>query len=375
MRPILLAVIGFGYRFLIKPLLFLQNPEAVHLRATKIGTLLGNSSTARTFLSWIFGAKTPALEQRLFGITFESPIGLAAGFDYEAKLTYILPSLGFGFGTAGTLTNLPYEGNARPMLGRLPHSKSLLVNKGFKNLGVAATLRSLESLPQTYPVGISIGKTNIETIITQAQGVADIVAAFKTAEASPVNFSYYELNISCPNLKGSVEFYEPAHLEELLAALEPLNLKKPVWVKMPISKSDEEITAILEVITRHPFISAIVFGNLQRDRATNTFDQQEIAACGKGNFSGLPCQARSDELIALAYKKCGQKIRIIGCGGVFSAADAYRKITLGASLVQLITGMIYEGPQLVAQINQQLPQLLARDGFTSIHQAIGSKNH
>jgi dihydroorotate dehydrogenase subfamily 2 len=364
--------VGLVYRGLIKPVLFLRDPEWVHMKTTHLGERLGKSRLARNILASMFRADYPNLSQTISGTRFRTPIGLAAGFDYEARLTQVLPSLGFGFGTVGTLTNLSYKGNPRPMLGRLPKSKSLLVNKGFKNLGIAQTLARLRGSTFAYPVGVSIGKTNTAEITTQQSAAEDVVSSFKAAEHSGVPFAYYELNISCPNLVGSIDFYEPAHLEELLSAIGTVNLAHPVWIKMPIVKTDDEVRGMLDVITRHSFVTAVVFGNLQKDRQHPTLVQEEVARFSKGNFSGLPCRDRSDELIALGYKEYGTKLMIVGCGGVFSTEDAYRKITLGATLVELVTGLVFQGPQLVAEINHGIARKLSHDGCSSINDAIGS---
>jgi dihydroorotate dehydrogenase len=403
MNSFIVNAVGVGYRKVAKPLLFLRDPELVHVHATALGEWLGRSATARRALAGVFSFQDSPknsssgsgfLKQNVLGIDFANPIGLAAGFDYEARLTQILPAMGFGFGTVGTLTNQPYGGNPRPMLGRLPRSRSLMVNKGFKNDGVAATLARLGEKLQdpvrsgvasafAYPVGVSIGKTNTADLATQAEAIADVVAGFRAAEASGVPFAYYELNISCPNLVGLVEFYKPKHLEELLVALEEIFSRdvrsadvrraRPVFVKMPISKTDEEVRAMMDVIVCHPFIKAVIFGNLQRDRNNPALVPEEAARWSVGNFSGVPCRDRSDELIRLVYREYGAKIRVIGCGGTFSAEDAYRKIKLGASLVQLITGLIFQGPQLVAQINRDLARMLARDGYRSIAEAVGAE--
>lgn len=371
MNSVLVAATRLAYKGVAKRIFFLQNPEAVHIKMTALGKRLGESKVARGILTAIFRRKYPAIEQSIFGIKFESPVGLAAGFDYEAMLTQILPSMGFGFGTVGTLTDKPYEGNPLPRLGRLPKSRSLMVNKGFKNLGIQKTLENLKGKEFEYPVGVSIGKTNSAEIRTQAEGVADVVNAFRKTETSRVPFAYYELNISCPNLVGSVEFYEPGHLEELLNALGQLNLSRPVFVKMPISKTDAEVISIMDVIVRHPFIKAVIIGNLQRDRHDPAIVQAEAEKFDRGNWSGIPCRKRSDDLIGMVFKKYGSRVKIIGCGGIFSAEDAYHKIKLGATLLQLITGMIFEGPQLVAEINAGLVKLLKEDGFKNISEAVG----
>lgn len=373
MSSLLVNIAGYLYKNIVKKFLFLFDPESVHLKTISFGERLGKSTLAKKTITPFFRVRHASLRQNIFGIEFQNPLGLAAGFDYEARLTQILPSLGFGFGTVGTLTRHAYGGNPRPMLGRLPKSQSLMVNKGFRNLGIAATLKRLEEKKFAYPVGVSIGKTNTPHHKTQQEAVADIVSAFKIAEAAQVPFSYYELNISCPNLTGSVEFYAPRHLRELLKELAGLNVSKPVFIKMPISKTDGEIRLMMDEIVRYPYIKAVILGNLQRDRKDPALIQEEVGHFPVGNFSGRPCREKSDELIKLAFREYGSAIKIIGCGGVFSAEDAYRKIKLGASLVQLITGLVFEGPQLVSRINRDLVGFLKRDGYSSIADAVGTE--
>ncbi len=369
----LISFLTLFYKHLTKRGFFLFDPELVHNFVTSQGQLFGKSKTLTNFLSKLFARKSPMLKQKIAGITFDGPIGLAAGFDYEAKLTQILAPIGFGFQTVGTITNLPYGGNPRPMLGRLPKSKSLMVNKGFKNLGAKNTAEKLTNQTFKIPLGISIGKTNIISLRTQESAIADILSAFLVFESSNIKNTYYELNISCPNLYGNISFYPPKNLDELLTAVDKIKLRKPVFIKMPINETNGQTLKMLDVILRHK-IAGVIFGNLQKDRKDSSLVPSEVSKFKKGYFSGLPTQKRSDELIALAYKHCGNKLVIIGCGGIFSAEDAYRKIKLGASLVQLITGLIYEGPTLVAQINNELPKLLERDGFKNITEAIGSGN-
>ncbi len=318
-----------------------------------------------------FGRTYPALHQTVCGLFFSNPIGLAAGFDYQARLPRLMPSLGFGFGTVGTLTNRPYGGNPGPMLGRLPKSRSLLVNKGFKNEGIGNVLGSMSPEPFSYPVGISIGRSNDGSCTTEESSIADIVDAFKTAEASSVPFAYYELNISCPNLSSGVEFYNPSALRKLLEAVGVLGISRPIFIKMPISKTDHEILAIADEASRHAFVKGLIIGNLQRDRSHSALKSDEVAKCTVGNFSGKPCRARSDELISLVYQHYRERFVIIGCGGVFNEEDAYQKLARGATLVMLITGLVYEGPQLVADINERLIRRLEREGKKSVSELIG----
>jgi len=206
--------------------------------------------------------------------------------------------------------------------------------------------------------------------MTQEEAVLDVVNAFKKAEASKLPFSYYELNISCPNLFGSVTFYPPENLRTLLAAVTALGLSHPLFIKMPIEKTNAEIEAILDVILTFK-IAGVIFGNLQKNRQTSGVIPEESAKYPVGHLSGMPTQKDSDHFTELAYRKGRGKIAVIGCGGIFSAEDAYRKIRLGASLVQFITGLIYEGPQLAAEINIGLIELLKKDGFKNIAEAVG----
>ena len=366
-----LKALGFLYEKGVRPVFFLFDSEKIHGVLIDVGAFFGKIPLLPRVTRWLLNGKQPELAQVYFGLHFSGPIGMAAGFDYEAKLTQATAALGFGFQSVGTITNGAYEGNPYPRLGRLPKSKSLLVNKGFKNEGIRVIEARLAGTEFPIPIGISIGKTNSHQPMTQIEAVADIVEAFRIVEGGSVPWNYYELNISCPNLYGNVEFYAPAHLKELLSAVTSLKLKRPLFIKMPIDKSDTETLEMLAVIASFP-VQAVIFGNLQKNKADPAIDQTEAAKFTKGFYSGKPTEKQSNELIALAFKKYGSKLKIIGCGGVFSAEDAYKKIRLGTSLVQLITGLIYRGPFLPAEINAGLTKLLRRDGFKHISEAIGA---
>ena len=366
----LIRIFGWKYRYIFSKILFRFDSESVHTWCIRMGERLGAMPGAPRLVAGLFRFSHPSLRTTLAGISLETPVGLAAGFDYEARLPRILPSIGFGWSTVGTITNEPYAGNPLPRLGRLVKSQSLLVNKGFKNLGIDATLARLAGIQTSIPIGISIGMTNTPRITRHEDAVADISAAFKKAEQSSVRFAYYELNISCPNLRTTVAFYEPKRLETLLAALDALSLSKPVFIKMPIEKSDAETVAMLRVVATHR-IAGVIIGNLQKDRMHLSLNPAEVARYPKGNFSGAPCRTRSDELVRLAYREVGEKLAIIGCGGIFTTEDAYRKICLGASALQLVTGLIFRGPLVPSEIAVGLAALLKRDGFRTIADAVG----
>lgn len=366
-------MLRLAYRTFAKPILFKLDAEKVHTSIVGFGQLLGQSEGIKEILSDLYSHKSPAISQKILGMKFDSPIGLSAGFDYEARLTQILAPLGFGFQSIGTITNLPYEGNTRPMLSRLPNSKSLLVNKGLKNLGADQTIKNLRQKYFSIPVGVSIGRTNSNDIKTQKASIADIVSSFIKFENSGLSISYYELNISCPNLSSPVSFYPAKNLHQLLTEIDKLKLKRPLFVKLPISESNKDIAKMIEVITFHCPIG-IIIGNLQKDRSTlNSSDAKKIES-KKGGLSGKPTWKRSNELISLAYRNFGKRLIIIGCGGVFNANDAFEKITRGASLIQLITGLVYEGPQLVSEINAGLTKKLKQRGFKNIAQAVGTRS-
>jgi dihydroorotate dehydrogenase len=373
-KLLMISLMGKLYAGWLKPMFFRFDPEFIHTRLVDFGEILGQTP-AKNMINWAFNYQFPSLKQEIAGITFASPIGLAAGFDYNGKLTQILPSWGFGFQTIGTITAHPSEGNPLPRLGRLPKSKSLMVNKGFRNPGSLAIVNKLHHYHFRIPLGISVGRTNSPALNNIDDAITDIVKAFRTIHTGGIDNAYYELNISCPNLKGNANFYDPDSLRRLFEEVKTLNLNKPIFVKMPIEKSDAEVLAMLDVIAHSHLIEGVIIGNLQKNRLDPAFDQDELSKFLVGNFSGKPTFNRSNELIELAFQHYGDRLVIIGCGGVFSAEDAYKKITLGASLVQLITGMIFVGPQLIMNINTRLEEFLERDGFTNIYQAIGSKNN
>lgn len=364
-----------SYKKILKPVFFQFDAEVVHDFMTNSGELLGKFAATRQLTQKLFAFEHEALTQRIGNSTFKNPIGLSAGFDYNARLTSILPSVGFGFASVGTVTRNYYEGNPKPRLGRLPQSKSLLVNKGFKSLGIERVLNNHVKLVDAgFQVGISIGATNSPQTSTTSAQIEDIVSSFSYLKnhQRALDFAYYELNISCPNVRGSGNLASPQSLTTVLTELASLKLKKPLWVKFPIEQSFEESKPLLKIMIEQG-VQAVVIGNLAKSRNNSALHLDELKTIeqAKGNFSGKPTWKLSNALIQQTYKTFGNDIKIVGVGGVFSAADAYKKITLGASLVQLITGMIFMGPQLIGQINQGFVEQLHQDGLDHISEAIG----
>lgn len=352
----LFTFIHWGYTKLVKPLFFLMDAEDAHNSCTKFGVLLGKLGITQTLTRIVFSFSHPSNKKVIDGITFPNQVGLAAGFDYNGQLTGILPDLGMGFHTIGTVTYLPYEGNKKPRLGRFLESKSLLVNKGLKSLGAITIAKNLTGINFRIPTGISVASTN-KFFETQAEQILDILKTFSVFENSKVKHAYYELNISCPNTFGGEPYTTPQRLKTLLDAVEALHISKPIYVKMPIDQSKKETLELLNVIKEYT-IAGVIFGNLTKDKTNPdvTQSEREKWKTVKGNLSGKPTWQRSNELVKLTRRNFGSRFTIIGTGGVFNGSDAVKKVELGADLIQIITGMIFEGPQTIGEINLRLAQ-------------------
>ncbi len=357
------------YRGLVKPIFFAQDPESIHDRMGIVGERLGRSRIGRALIRICFGYTHHSLEQHLWGMHFSNPVGLAAGFDKEGTIHSILPSLGFGFAEVGTVTFGAYEGNPKPRLYRLPKSHGLVVYYGLKNSGAHAVAKYLKNQPKKIPQIISIGKTNCSRTADEAKGVDDYRSGLAVFEDAGVGDAY-ELNISCPNTFGGEPFTTPEKLRRLLETLEVQKNSKPIILKMPINLDWDAFRGLLDVAIQFR-VHAVNIGNLNKDRNDPEL-KEKIPTHIKGALSGKPTWERSNDLISRTYAYCGQRMVIIGTGGIFSAADAYEKIKRGASLVELITGMIYEGPQLIGEITHGLVHLLARDGYSHISEAVGA---
>lgn len=373
MNNFLSQVTAASYQNVIKPIFFQIDAETVHDFMVATGETFGKAPPIKNLLHSVYAYQDPRLTQNISGIEFINPIGLAAGFDYDAHLTQVLWSMGFGFQTVGTVTAEYYQGNTKPRLGRLPKSRSLLVNKGFKSGGIDEIVRSLKQKDFKIPVGMSVGSTNRE-YDSGAEQIENYCQTFVKAEKQLPRIKYYELNVSCPNLKTGEPFTTPQRLKTLLKEVEKLKLKKPIFIKMPTDISVDESIELLKIADKYS-IAGCIFGNLTKDRKNPDLDPDEVARATKGNFSGKPTERRSNNLLQSAYKKYGKRFVLIGCGGVFSAEDAYLKIKLGASLVQMITGMIYQGPQVIGQINRGLVELMEADGYEHISEVIGKGNN
>lgn len=363
-------VFGLLYKYIFKKIFFLLDPEFVHDTVSVMGRFLGSNPVTRKLVRWSFSFQNPKLSQVVAGIRFANPIGLAAGFDKNAQLLNILPDVGFGYAEVGSITGKECAGNAGTRLWRLPQSQSLLVYYGLKNDGASAISKRLANKRYRIPVGISVAKTNSPDTVEEQEGIEDYYQAYHAFVEKNIG-DYYTINISCPNAYGGEPFLEPEKLDHLLEKLHTLSHAKPVFIKLPPELPYTQIDRIIDVAEKHD-IAGYICTNLAKDRSNAAIKESGIPA--HGGLSGKVVQKLSDDLVAYLYQKTqGQKV-IIGCGGVFTAEDAYRKIRLGANLIQMITGMIYGGPQTIGQINRGLVKLLERDGLSNISEAIGLDN-
>lgn len=318
------------------------------------------------------GKAKKRLIQEHYGIEFRSPIGLSAGFDKNAEIVPAISSIGFGFGTVGSVTAVKCEGNPKPWFFRLPKTKSLIVNAGLANHGSKIIIQRIRKYTPkvigNFSIVLSVAKTNSRDVVSDKDGVKDYIASIKRAKDEK-NIKAIEINISCPNAFGGEQFTTPQRLEMLLGAVDKVKLKKPVFIKMPVNLEWSEFKSLLDVAVRHK-VSGVTIANLAKDR-TKADLKDELPETIRGNMSGSPTRQLSNNLISKTYLEYGDKLMIVGVGGIFSAKDAYEKIKLGASLLEMITGVVFYGPQVVAEINYDLSKLLERDGYDNISQAIG----
>ncbi len=249
------------------------------------------------------------------------------------------------------------------------------MNSGLRSEGAIVVNKRVKTYPKIifkdYPLNISIAKTNSSNANTCELGIKDYISSLKHWEKEG-GASLYTINISCPNTFGGEPFTDTESLNKLLSAIDDCKIKKPIFIKMPIDKTWEEFESLLKVCAKHN-VQGITLGNLYKNRKTvtlkETYDQNV-----KGNFSGKPCWETSNELLEKSYAKYKDRFVFSGVGGVFSAEDAYTKIKLGATFVELVTGLIFEGPTLIGQINRGLVKLLEEDGYSNISEAIGKNN-
>ena len=374
------------YKLAIRPLLFnglKADPEWLHQQTIGILEWLETNRhrpTAKRIVARLEQSlcfQNVRLEQKLWGINFSNPLGLAAGFDKDGVATDVWSSFGFGFAELGTVTFHQQPGNPRPRLFRLPQDLAALNRMGFNNSGAAAMAKRFADAAKTdaraIPIGINLGKSKVTPLDAAA---ADYLASFRLLK----NWGdYFVVNVSSPNTPGLRSLQDATKVTAILDALQQENQgQKPILVKIAPDLEFEAIADILDLTKKHKLAGII---------ATNTTISRKglktsiIAATGKlveaeaGGISGAPLRDPSTEVIRFIWKYTQGQLPIIGVGGIFTAKDAWEKITAGASLIQIYTGWIYEGPWMVSRILSELLQKLEEQGLTAISQAVGMEGH
>ena len=343
----------------LRSLIFKLDPEIAHNLAIK--------SLKFNFVPNVLDVdkNNPLFKTKLFNKDLENPIGMAAGFDKNAEVYNSLFKLGFGFVEVGTITPLKQYGNPKPRVFRLVEDEALINRLGFNNLGSQNVFNRIKSNKQTGLLGINIGPNK-----DSDNRFEDYLHCFKIFQDVA---DYFTINISSPNTEDLRSFHDQAKLNQLLESIDKekknLGSKIPIAVKISPDIDDQEIKKITEVLLSNK-IEAVIISNTSdssRDSLNNIQKHQ------KGGLSGKPIEEKSTKLINKFYKLLNGKIKIIGCGGVDSGKSAYEKFLAGANYVQLYTGMVFRGPNVVNMIKKELKELLIVDGVKNFAEIIGKK--
>jgi len=361
------------YRSILRPILFRLPPESAHDFALSSLSLALRSKLARDFIGQRLRCK-PFGNLERFGLTFDNPVGLAAGFDKNGTAAQALAVLGFGFIEVGSVTSEPQPGNPRPRLFRLPRDRALINRLGFNNCGARKLAENIRSRRPDCVLGVNIGKSRRAPI---EAAIPDYLESF---EAVYEVADYIAINVSSPNTPNLRGLQRPEMLADLLKHLQQRNEElakrfalpavRPLLLKIAPDLTEPQIESIVEV-AKNTNVAGIIATNTTVSRNGLQTPTDEVEARGEGGLSGAPLRNRSSEIIALIYRLTRGSLPIIGVGGVFTGEDAWEKISAGASLIQLYTGFIYEGPTVVRRINKRLSEILEAEGFSSLDDAVG----
>lgn len=341
---------------LFKPLLFALSPETAHRITFQLLDIAAAFPPTRWLLGKLFCHLDKRLEKQVMGLNFPNVVGLAAGFDKDGKHIPGLACLGFGFIEVGTVTPIAQEGNPAPRLFRLPQDKALINRMGFNNEGLDALTERLKALRRKgVPNGLVIGGNIGKNKVTPNESAAnDYLICFD--KLFPW-VDYFVVNVSSPNTPGLRELQEKEPLTRLLNLLQDKNRAqespKPILLKIAPDLSDSQLDDIADIV-RTTGLAGVIATNTTISRAALSTPESQIEAIGMGGLSGVPVRARSTEVIRYLREKMGKEVVIIGVGGIDSAASAQEKLDAGADLVQVYTGLVYEGPGLVKSILESL---------------------
>jgi dihydroorotate dehydrogenase len=356
------------YSTFVRPVAFRLDAERAHHLAIGVAARM---SWAAPALRALFAVEDPRLATTVAGLRFPTPIGLAAGFDKSGTAIAALAGLGFGSVEIGSVSLDASAGNPRPRLFRLPADRAIVVHYGLPNDGARTVAARLKGVWLKVPLGINLVKTN-RGPACQETGAQIIGEYVKAAHLLSPFADYLMLNLSCPNTEDGRDFFaDRAHLDACLDALAALNPTVPVFLKVSPLGGIAAIERLLLAAEPHRFVSGFMF-NLSPIKPDNLTTPEAVWRGMPGAVSGRPAAPLADLCIRETFRRMDrQRYAIVGAGGVFAAEDAYAKIRLGASLVQLLTALIYQGPGVVRRITLGLAQLLARDGFANVADAVG----
>lgn len=339
------------YKILIRPILFLFNPEGVHYFTFRFLRFICQVPGIKSLLRSWFVVKHPKLKRSLLGLTFQNPVGLAAGFDKDARLVDELACMGFGFIEIGTVTPLPQSGNDKPRLFRLPKDQALINRMGFNNEGVVAAASRLSRRRSDIIVGGNLGKNKVTP---NEDAASDYVIGI---EALYPYVDYFVINVSSPNTPGLRELQEKEPLRKILnrvkAVIAAKKKNKPVLLKIAPDLSDDQLDDVIEIL-KDTGTDGVIATNTTIGRDSLKTQPNIMERMGVGGLSGMPLAGRSTEVIRYLRLRLGKDFPIIGVGGIMAPKDAAEKISAGADLVQIYTGFIYEGPGFVTKINQAI---------------------
>jgi dihydroorotate dehydrogenase len=334
---------------IVRFFLFLFNPEFIHHVIFKIIKIVAMIPGAMWLWRVIFKVNEGSLEREVFGLKFDNPVGLAAGFDKDAKIFDELASFGFGFVEIGTVTPLSQNGNPKPRLFRLNDDSALINRMGFNNQGIEAVVARLRRKKSDIIIGGNIGK-NKHTLNKDA--VNDYAICFEKLFSY---VDYFAVNVSSPNTPGLRDLQEKTPLTSLLNTLQDINNKKdkrkPILLKIAPDLTNEQLDDIIDIVADTK-IDGVIATNTTIDRSGLKTAENHVQAIGNGGLSGKPLGLRSTQVIKYLADKSNKAFPIIGVGGIHSAEDAIEKLDAGATLLQLYTGFIYEGPALIKKINK-----------------------
>jgi dihydroorotate dehydrogenase len=362
---------GWLHKKVIRPLLFRQDSETAHNQAVRSLSRASHSRLGLKLVNGFFGSEP--LPAEAFGLKFPNPVGLAAGMDKHAAAVPGWAALGFGFVELGGVTRHAQDGNPKPRMFRAVADEGVINRMGFNNSGAEAVAKRLaewkvSGLWPAHPVGINLGKSKITPLEKAAD---DYAASFRMLRDWA---DFFVVNVSSPNTPNLRQLQDKAALDEILAALQSQNLAgRPVLVKVAPDLAFEALDEILELVGPRK-IAGIVATNTTISRPETSDPGLQKIYAETGGLSGRPLRARSTEIIRHLHRQTGGRVPIVGVGGIFSADDAWEKITAGAALVQCYTGLVYEGPGLAKRIVAGLRERLAQAGMKELRSAVGSAN-